>query len=167
MHTFRNMFTSILLVLLALLPAFGLDIQKIRTTGKPRVCRFELVDKAFAAMKSTPPADGTALTFGDIFLPDHEDAYFPLTNQFLSTVDTSTLEGLEVFDNTGYRLGIFDCTYPFTREGEHSYTLICFQYKNDKGDLRRSGSDLLLDRFRVRWSDLRSRPFRLMPPPAQ
>ncbi|MBI2822455.1 MAG: hypothetical protein HYX74_09540 [Acidobacteria bacterium] len=100
------------------------------------------------------------ILFADLFEIE-EDQFFPLTNSVLKLAPEPSLEGMTVFDRSGRALGTFAGKSRYERGGglygSRGYTLVTFQYQTPKGELRYAGNDNLLDRFLVRWSDIRSR----------
>ena len=145
--------------------------KKIKEHGPQHLLRFENVDRRLAdvaawmeqrqtALPDPESSKGTPVTvsFAELFQPARTDALFPLTNSVVRWVPESSLAGLTVFDSTGTPMGSFSNKYPFTRSGASSYTLWFFQYQASDGHLRRTGPDLLLDRFSVRWLDIADKP---------
>jgi hypothetical protein len=145
--------------------------RKIKARGPHHILRFEDIDRRLAdvaarleqrqatlpdpeASKGTP----VSASFAELFLPSRTDALFPLTNSVIRYVPESSLAGLTVFDSTGTPMGSFSNKYPYARSGAQSYTLWYFQYQASDGHLRRTGPDLLLDRFSVRWLDVADKP---------
>lgn len=146
--------------------------KKIAADGGAHMLRYAEVDRHLAAMydwlkeKGLSEDDpGFTVTFGEIFAPTREDCLFPLTNQVLRGVRDSSLSGLAVLDSRGKRAGNFSNTYLYTRQGEFQFSLRFFQYTTQEGVLEKAGNDLLLDRFGVRWGDVRQVPLLSPPPP--
>lgn len=157
--------------------------KKIKARGPQHVLRFEDIDRRLAdaagwmeqrqtALPDPEASKGTPVSvrFGELFQPARTDALFPLTNSVIRYVPESSLAGLTVFDGTGTPMGSFSNKYPFTRSGPQNYTLWFFQYQASDGHLRRTGPDLLLDRFSVRWLDIADKPCLILgwtvPPPS-
>lgn len=153
--------------------------QKIKTRSKLRIMRYGDVDRRLADVTAwlkencpdvtttgTAGNDTAVITFGELFTPSKANSFFPLTNTVVRLAPESSLTGLPVCDQTGYPLGSFANKYPYTHQGVRSYTLYYFQYKTDSGALRRSGTDLLLDRFLVKWDDIRDKPLLVLAPAA-
>jgi len=151
--------------------------HKIKTRTKLRIMRYEDIDGHLAAILSwfkeaaddmsfdgAPGENELTLRFSQIFRPSKENSYFPLTNNIVRQVPEASLQGLNVYDKTGCLLGIFSNKYTFTRRGVRSYTLYYFQYQIPDGSLRQSGTDLLLDRFLVKWDDLKDHPLLILTP---
>lgn len=145
--------------------------KKIKARGPQHILRFEDIDRRLAdvvtwmeqrqtALPDPEAPQGTpvSMSFAELFQPARSDALFPLTNSVVRWVPESSLAGLTVFDGTGTPMGSFSNKYPYTRSGAQSYTLWFFQYQASDGHLRRTGPDLLLDRFSVRWLDVAGKP---------
>jgi hypothetical protein len=152
--------------------------KKIKPHGPHRILRFEDIDRRLAeatawleqnrlemAAGETAEDGKVVFRFEDLFQPSRSDVLFPLSNNVLRLVPEASLAGLVVFDGTGTVLGTFSNKYPFTRQGERSFTLYFFQYQTSSGALRRTGPDLLLDRFSVRWQDVADKPCLVLSPP--
>lgn len=146
-------------------------LKKIKARGPQHILRFEDIDRRLTDIVTWMEQQQTALpdpeapkgapvsaSFAELFQPVRTDALFPLTNSVVRWVPESSLAGLTVFDSTGTPMGTFSNKYPFTRSGASSYTLWFFQYQSSDGHLRRTGPDLLLDRFSVRWLDIAGKP---------
>ncbi len=145
--------------------------KKIKVRGPQHLLRFEDIDRRIADVAAwmeqrqtalpdpeAPKGTPATVSFAELFQPVRTDALFPLTNSVVRWVPESSLAGLTVFDGTGTPMGSFSNKYPFTRSGAQSYTLWFFQYQASDGHLRRTGPDLLLDRFSVRWLDIADKP---------
>jgi len=145
--------------------------KKIKARGPQHILRFEDIDRRLADVAAwleqrqaalpdpeAPKGTPVSVSFAELFQPARSDALFPLTNNIVRTVPESSLTGLPVFDGTGTPMGTFSNKYPYTRSGAQSYTLWFFQYQSSDGRLRRTGPDLLLDRFSVRWLDIADKP---------
>lgn len=142
----------------------------IRVKGRAGILPYEQIDRQLARYRqwladrpaTAEPAD---LRFQDLFHPSRESAWLPLTNSLLRQLSGAALDGVEVHDQSGRPLGRFAGTYLYTHAGERTFQLTCFQYTTPSGQVRRSGSDLLLDRFLVRWADVRDLPLSGPPEP--
>lgn len=155
---------------------------KVKARGSHRVLRFEEIDRRLADLAAWLETDQAAvldpeapaggpdtLRFADLFVPARPDTLFPLTNSVVRYVPESSLAGLTVFDSAGVAVGTFSNKYIYTRQGERRFTLHFFQYQTAAGTLRRTGPDLLLDRFSIRWQELADKPclvFKPAPVPA-
>jgi hypothetical protein len=104
---------------------------------------------------------GCEFRFNQLFEMDRQEVYFPLTNNVVRTVPESSLVGLPVFNPSEERLGEYVSRVKYTRTGglerTDSYTLYYFQYQDNEGEIHTSGSQLLLDSYRVRWTDIAER----------
>lgn len=149
--------------------------KKIKVRGKLKVMRFEDIDRHLANILAWAAANGLEtresatgaqmeLRFSEIFQPVKDTAYFPLTNSVVKLVPESSLSTVRVFDPTGVALGTFSNKYPYTHTGSRTFTLFYFQYLTPEGQLRRSGTDLLLDRFLAPWPEIRDRPLLFLGP---
>jgi hypothetical protein len=145
--------------------------KKIKAHGPQHILRFEDIDRRLADVAAwmeqrqaalpdpeAPKGTPVSVSFAELFQPARTDALFPLTNSVVRWVPESSLAGLPVYDSTGTPMGSFSNKYPFTRSGTQSYTLWFFQYQASDGHLRRTGPDLLLERFSVRWLDVADKP---------
>jgi len=145
----------------AVLAEFG--VKKLKAKGKKAVLPFGEIDPHLVRIaewvKQTAPglAGEAGVRYGDLFQPNKPQCLFPLTNNVVRLAPEDALKGLTVFDQGGNRLGTFSNTYRYSREGERSYALVFFQFVTPEGILRKTGPDLLLDRFLVVWEDIRER----------
>ena len=102
-----------------------------------------------------------SFTLDQLFRPTKKEMVFPLTNNLLRTTPDASLEGIEVFNQEGDRLGEYANRVMYQRSGglyrKRKYTLYYFQYKNSQGKLQSSGNQLLLDFYLVRWGDIKDR----------
>jgi hypothetical protein len=124
-----------------------------------------------ASAGSSPPSNpktglrevlkSTSVLFSDLFRISDSD-YFPLTNSVLKFVPEASLQGVGVFEKSGKRLGTFAGKSRYERGGDlygtRAYSLITFEIETPQGDFQSAGNDNLLDRFVVRWADIKSRP---------
>lgn len=139
--------------------------RKIKTRTARKILRYEEVDRQLATLLQAAGADGfvpsqeevpgaVRFSFAELFVPAAGPAFFPVTNNIVKNVPEKSLAGLRLFDISGEELGTFESRYPYSRSGERSFVLYFFQFRLPGGQLRGSGTDLLLDRFQVRWEDL-------------
>lgn len=167
--------------------------RKIKTRGKPKMARWEDVDAtladaqskldigsllrellgpALAPGKAIPAALQAELdqvlsqypvSYAQLFVVEDPDVLFPLTNNVLRLGSDGTLDGLQIFDKTGFSLGEYAGKYVFEKSGGLSsgasgYRLTYFQYKDNVGEIRPSGNINLLDTFAVRWGLIKDKP---------
>ena len=111
-----------------------------------------------ALQKRVPPG---SVAFSDLFQLG-ENLFFPLTNSVLKLAPAASLDGLDVYDEAHQKVGTFAGKSRFEKTSRlnpaRTYVLISFEYKTETGDFRSPGDDNLLDRFQVRWADLKTRP---------
>ena len=134
---------------------------KLKTRGPVQTARWEQVDEVLAGLDRNPNTLDCEFRFNELFETDEQELYFPLTNNLVRIVPESSLEGLPVFNPSEELLGEYGSRVKYTRTGglarTDSYTLFYFQYQDSEGENHTSGSQLLLDSYRVRWSDLAER----------
>ena len=144
----------------ALLPAWKLPAE-LKTRGKPRRARWEEVDKIVTMVRKATQKKGCSLTVGQIFKVPRAEIFFPLTNNILRTIPEASFEGVSVHNQNGEVLGQLFNIVPYQRRGglyaTRSYTLYYFQFRDHKGALHSSGSELLLDNFLVKWDEIKDR----------
>jgi hypothetical protein len=138
--------------------------KKLKTRGKPKVLKWEDVDGVLNDVDKKLQGDTCSFAFNQLFSTKNKDAYFPLTNSVIRLVPEASLTGLKVFNNEGDELGTFAGKVRYERTGglyaRRSYVLYYFQFEDSNGQLQSVGgqsSQLLLDRFTVRWSELKGR----------
>jgi len=134
---------------------------KLKTRGRVQTARWEQVDEVLAGLDRDLKALDCEFRFNELFEMDRQELYFPLTNNVVRIVPESSLAGLSVFNPFEERLGEYVSRVRYTRTGgllgTDSYTLFYFQYQDSEGEIHTSGSQLLLDSYRVRWSDIAER----------
>ena len=134
---------------------------KLKTRGKPPRARWEKVDEVVSKLRGRIEGTSCSWTLGQLFRPTKKQPMFPLTNNLLRTVPDAVLEGVEVFNQQGIRLGQYANRVMYQRSGglysKKKYTLYYFQYKDANDKLQSSGSQLLLDTYLVRWDDIKNR----------
>ncbi len=138
--------------------------KKLKTRGKPKVLKWEDIDKVLNDIDLRLQGQTCSFTFGQLFSTKNEDAYFPLTNSLIRLVPESALSKLKVFNKEGDELGQFVGKVRYERTGglyaRDSYILYYFQYEASNGELESvggQGSQLLLDAFTAPWSELKDR----------
>jgi hypothetical protein len=135
---------------------------KAKTRGKPRVVKWELVDKTMASVdKYEIFPSGCELTFGQLFKSDREDLYFPLTNTVIRLAPEGTFNGLKFYTKDAVEQGTYEHRVTFTRTGglyaRKSYEVYIFQYTTPSGRLMKVGPQLLLDNFVFKWADIKDK----------
>ena len=140
----------------------GLKVPaKLKTRGKPKRARWENVDKVVTRVRDAVEDQECSLTLEQLFRVRRQEIFFPLTNNLLRTIPEESLEGVSVYSSEGERLGEFSNTVPYHRSGGlyavRGYTLHYFQYRDEEGGLHSSGTDLLLDNFLLKWSEIKDR----------
>ena len=134
---------------------------KLKTRGRVQTARWEQVDEVLVGLDRDLKTLDCEFRFNELFEMDRQELYFPLTNNVVRTVPESSLVGLTVFNPSEERLGIYVSRVRYTRTGglerTDTYTLYYFQYQDSEGSIHTSGSQLLLDSYRVRWSDIAER----------
>ncbi len=134
---------------------------KLKTRGKPHRARWEKVDEVISNLRKKIEGTSCSWTLHQLFRPTKKELMFPLTNNLLRTTPDASLEGLEVFNQEGERLGLYANRVMYQRSGglyqKKKYTLYYFQYKNSEGKLQSTGNQLLLDTYVVRWDDIKER----------
>lgn len=103
------------------------------------------------------------ILYNQIFTLEDPASLFPLTNNVLRLVSDATLADLEVFDKTGFSLGSYVGKYVFEKSGglasgNSGYRLTYFQYRDNEGNIRPSGTINLLDTYAVRWKEIKDKP---------
>lgn len=135
--------------------------RKLKTKGKPRMARWEQVDKTLNDLSARLQGVSCSFTFGQIFENGREDVLFPLTNSVVRIAPEPTFNGLTVVTREGNELGPYEGRVRYERSGglyaRQSYALYHFQYRGSDSQIHAVGSRLLLDEFGVRWVDLRNR----------
>ena len=136
---------------------------KLKTQGNPSRARWEQVDKVMSSLGKRLQGMDCEWTFGEIFRTgkDEEELYFPVTNNLVRQVPEGVLLGLQIFDQQGENIGEYEGRIAYERSRgvyiKEGYTLYYFQFKNNEGELQSTGNRLLLDKFLVRWDDLKDR----------
>lgn len=187
----------------ALEPAKGLFPCKVKTSGKPKMIRWQDVDKCLnkavesidwdnlsdqlRALKNETRANSSndflravdsnfaarALTFDEVFLVKDKDsgALLPLTHSVLKYLPSDSLRDLDVYGDTGEKVGTFTGVYFTERSGglagAVSYSLARFQFKDEEGNVHSAVDSLHLPTdgigsYGIIWTDVVSQPgFRL------
>ena len=131
---------------------------RLKTRGRVETARWEQVDEVLAGLDRDRRTFDCEFQFNELFETDQDELYIPLTNNLVRTVPESSLAGLTVFNPSQEVLGKYVSRVKYTRTGglvrTDSYTLYYFQYQDSEGEIHTSGSQLLLDSYRVRWSDV-------------
>ncbi|MEE8348957.1 MAG: hypothetical protein V3R94_05270 [Acidobacteriota bacterium] len=131
---------------------------RLKTRGSVETARWEQVDEVLAGLDRDLKALDCRFRFNELFETRRQELFFPLTNNVVRTVPESSLAGVAVFNPSEERLGEYVSRVEYTRTGglenTDSYTLYYFQYRDSEGEIHTSGSQLLLDSYRVRWSDI-------------
>lgn len=150
---------------------------KIKAKGKPKTLPFDLVDRRLQAVATRhaelaavrpaadPPVAPLQLTFAELFAPNRDDCFVALSNTVIRLMPESALAELTIYAPDAQPVGVFSNKYTYSRAAASRYTLHFFQYTTPEGRLSKTGPDLLLDRFRVRWTDVRDRVCLSLPPP--
>lgn len=135
--------------------------KKIKTRGKPKVAKWEDVDKMLSEISERFEVTECGLTFAEIFRLKDENVFFPLTNSAVRIAPAEAFEGLTVFTKEGFELGPYVGRVKYEKSGglyaRKSYELYYFQYRDSDGRMQSVGNRLLLDEFTVRWSNLKDR----------
>jgi hypothetical protein len=135
--------------------------KKMKTRGKPKVCKWEDVDEMLSELSERFNGTDCKLTFGEIFRHKDEDVYFPLTNSAVRIAPEEAFTGLTVFTKEGFELGPYAGRVRYERSGglyaRKSYQLYYFQYNDSAGKMQSVGNRLLLDEFVVKWPGLLDR----------
>jgi hypothetical protein len=134
----------------------------LKTRGKPRVAKWELVDKTLNNVSKSLGGLTCEYSFGQLFRTKHEELYFPLTNSLVRLVPDESLAGIEVFNEELERIGLFEGKVRFEKSGNlyarSSYTIYYFQFRTESGKLESVPRQMnLLDRYLVRWADIRDK----------
>ena len=135
---------------------------KVKTRGKPKIVRWELVDKTMSEINnfegSLPECE---LTFGQIFRNDRDDLYFPLTNTLIRLAPEGVFKDLRFYSRDGVEQGTYLQRAVFEKTGglyaRRSYQIYIFQYTTPSGRLMKVGSQLLLDNFGFKWEDIKDK----------
>lgn len=132
---------------------------KAKTRGKPRIIRWELVDKTLDSLdKLEGVGPGCRLTFSQVFSNDRDDVYIPLTNTLIRLAPEGTFKGLTFYSHDGVEQGTYEQRVEFEKTGglyaRRSYTIFIFQYTTPSGRLMKVGPQLLLDNFIIKWEDV-------------
>ena len=119
------------------------------------------MDKVLTRVREAVRDEDCSLTLEQLFRVRRPEIFFPLTNNLLRTAPEKSLQGAAVYSNDGERLGEFSNIVPYHRSGGlyavKGYTLHYFQYQDQDGGLHSSGTDLLLDNFLLKWSEIKDR----------
>ena len=135
---------------------------KAKTRGKPKVIKWELVDKTMDSLDKFEGASSLCqLTFEQIFKTDRDDLYFPLTNTVIRLAPEGTFDGLKFYTKDEVEQGTFENRVTFERTGglyaRNSYQVYIFQYTTPSGRLMKIGPQLLLDNFVFKWKDIKDK----------
>ncbi len=135
--------------------------KKMKTRGKPKIAKWEDVDKMLSELSERFDGTDCKLTFGEIFRHKDEKVYFPLTNTAIRIAPEEAFTGLVVFAKEGFELGPYVGRVRYERSGglyaRKSYQLYYFQYRDSDQKNQSVGNRLLLDEFVVKWPDLLDR----------
>jgi hypothetical protein len=135
--------------------------DKVGTRGKPRMIKWQEVDKALNELSKQLQGKSCSFTFAQLFRTKHDDALFPLTNSVMRIVPEKSFEGMMVKTREGDELGEFGGRFRFDRSGGgyalNHYSLVSFQYRGDDGKFHTVGTDLLMDQYGVAWAKLRNK----------
>jgi hypothetical protein len=160
---------------------------KVKTRNKPKMMRWEVIDRcvngaadqvywegfsdSLGGLRSSLPesrrapfdaavADSLteqAILFEKVFTVKRNEGYLPLTNSMLKYLAPESLEGLQVIDKFGTRLGTFAGVYSYERTGglssANSFRLMLFQYQDSSGNIHSATGKLLLDSYGVSWKE--------------
>ena len=165
---------SLILILFGAFACFGLGRDscgsvaqeaklpvKLKTQGKPSRARWDQVDKVMTSLGKRLQGIDCEWIFGEIFRTGKKELYFPVTNNLVRQVPEGVLAGLQIFDQEGESIGEYEGRIAYERSAglyiKEGYTLYYFQFKNNEGELQSTGNRLLLDKFLVRWDDLKGR----------
>ena len=133
--------------------------RKLKTRGKPKVLKWQDVDKTLNDVDRALQGKTCTFTFDQLFTTKNEEAYFPLTNSVVRLVPEESLIDARVFAKEGDELGKYAGRARYERSGglyaRESYIVFYFQYEDARGELQSVGTDLLFDSFTVPWSELR------------
>ncbi|MGI8783081.1 MAG: hypothetical protein ACR2L2_05465 [Acidobacteriota bacterium] len=141
---------------------------KLETRGRPAAFKREQVGAVLDTLGKEVAAslrDSSKLacnwTFSQLFGVTRPDRYLVLTDAVLRWVPEAALEGVEVFDRNGEKLGRFASRSRYERTGGGGltgrYSLNFFQYLDPSGKYQSSGHDLTQDRFLVKWEHIKDR----------
>jgi hypothetical protein len=135
--------------------------RKLKTRGKPRMAKWEDIDKTVNALADRLQGAACRFTFGQVFTSGREDILFPLTNSVVRIAPENALNGLTVVTREGNELGPYEGRVRYDRSGglyaQRSYSLFHFQYRGPDSQMHAVGSRLLLDDFGVNWAELKDR----------
>ena len=135
---------------------------KAKTRGKPRIIRWELVDKTMDRLDKLEDAEpGCRMTFSQVFRNDRDDIYLPLTNTLIRLAPEGTFNGLKFYSRDGVEQGTYEQRVEYEKTGglyaRRSYKIYIFQYTTPSGRLMKVGPQLLLDNFIIKWDDVKDR----------
>ncbi|GAB4251969.1 MAG: hypothetical protein Kow00109_27580 [Acidobacteriota bacterium] len=136
--------------------------RRIKTRGKPKMMRWEDIDKVLNEVDRRLRDHSCELRFRDLFyVKEKEEVWFPLTNSVVRLVPEESLVGLPVYTKEGVELGPFAGKVRYERAGNlyavRSYSLYYFQYRGGDDKIHAVGERLLLDEFAIPWSRLQER----------
>jgi hypothetical protein len=134
---------------------------RLKTRGRPQRAQWEQVDRTLVTLQDRLQGRACSLRFEHLFASRRDDVYFPLTNQLIRVMPEKALNGAPVYNQSGELLGDFAGRFVVEKSGafynRQRVTLYFFQYKDQQGELRDSGRELLLDNYLVKWADIRDR----------
>jgi len=141
---------------------------KLETRGRPAAFKREqagavldTLGREVAASLRDSPKLTCHWTFSQLFDVSRPGRHLVLTDAVLRWVPEASLEGVEVFDRNGEKLGQFASRSRYERTGGGGltgrYSLHFFQYLDLSGKYQSSGHDLTQDRFLVKWDDIKDR----------
>jgi hypothetical protein len=135
--------------------------RKVGTQGKPRVIKWQDVDKTLNDVEKALQGKSCTFTFAQLFRTKHEEALFPLTNSVVRIVPEASFQGMMVRTRAGDELGEYGGSFRYDRSGGgfalSRYSLVSFQYRDSQGEYHTAGSDLLIDQYGVPWEKLQGK----------
>lgn len=146
----------------ALLARMNLPV-KLKTHGKPRVAKWGEVGKTLTLLREGITGSSCEFSFGQIFVTDRRELFFPLIGNVLGTAPEESLHGVGVYAQDGTRLGEFANRVLFEKRGEFNYVDYYFQFLDSQGKLQSSGNRMLVDiptgkaLFMVKWDEIENR----------
>ena len=132
--------------------------KKVGTRGKPRMIKWEEVDKVLNDVEKAVQGKSCSYTFGQLFRTKHGDALFPLTNSVVRIAPEASFQGMMIVTRAGDEVGEYGGTFRYDRAGGgyalSRYSLESFQYRDSTGAYHTAGSGLLIDQYGVTWEKL-------------
>ena len=137
---------------------------QLKAGGKPRVARWEQVEKMMTQLRAELQGHSCEFSFGQVFQPrKSKNLYFPILGNVLRTAPEESLKGATVFNQDAEMLGRFANRVMFEKKGYYNYTNFYFQFKDGSGELQSSGNRFLIDIgtrkpfFLVKWDEIQDR----------